>query len=308
MRHISEVYEAVRDLPVKVIAVAAAGDEEVLRAVSDARRESLVRGRLYGDKERIELLLRKLGEPLDAYEIFHTVSDQEAAEMAVRDVNTGKADIVMKGLMDSGTFIKALLNREHGIRDGERTLSAVAAVEVRIEGEERVLFISDPGFIPAPDLKAKKQIILNAVDLLHTFGYDEPKVAVLSANEVVNPKMVSSTDAAALRQMYADGEFNGCRVCGPLSVDLALSKRAARHKGYDDPVAGNADVLIVPDLETGNALLKGIQYVTDCAAGGAVVGTTKPVVFTSRADSAKAKKNTIAMAVLIAERRGTSAG
>ena len=308
MRHISEVYEAVRDLPVKVIAVAAAGDEEVLRAVSDARRESLVRGRLYGDKERIELLLRKLSEPLDAYEIFHTGSDQEAAEMAVRDVNTGKADIVMKGLMDSGTFIKALLNREHGIRDGERTLSAVAAVEVRIEGEERVLFISDPGFIPAPDLKAKKQIILNAVDLLHTFGYDEPKVAVLSANEVVNPKMVSSTDAAALRQMYADGEFSGCRVCGPLSVDLALSKRAARRKGYDDPVAGNADVLIVPNLETGNALLKGIQYVTDCAAGGAVVGTTKPVVFTSRADSAKAKKNTIAMAVLIAERRGTRAG
>lgn len=308
MRHISEVYEAVRDLPVKVIAVAAAGDEEVLRAVSDARRENLVRGRLYGDKDRIELLLRQLGEPLDAYEIFHTASDQEAAETAVRDANTGKADIVMKGLMDSGTFVKALLNREHGIRDGERTLSAVAAVEVRIEGEERVLFISDPGFIPAPDLKTKKQIILNAVDLLHAFGYEEPKVAVLSANEVVNPKMVSSTDAAALRQMYADGEFSGCRVCGPLSVDLALSKRAARHKGYDDPVAGNADVLIVPNLETGNALLKGIQYVTDCAAGGAVAGTTKPVVFTSRADSAKAKKNAIAMAVLIAERRETRAG
>lgn len=303
MRRISEIYEYVKALPAKVIAVAAAGDEAVLQAVADARKEGLVRGRLYGNVERIQMLLSQLGELPECYEIINADSDQIAAELAVKDVSSGKADIVMKGLMDSGAFIRALLNKKYGLRNGDRMLSAVAALNVSIEGEDRVIFISDPGFIPAPDLYGKKQIILNAVDILHDLGYAEPKVAVLSANEVVNPKMSSSTDAAALQEMYNNGEISGCRVCGPISVDLALSKHSAQHKGYNEPIAGNADILIVPTLETGNALLKGIQYTTGCAAGGAVAGTIKPVVFTSRADSAETKKNSIAMAVLISERR-----
>lgn len=308
MKRISDIYQAVSGIPAKVLAVAAAADPEVLKAVAEARKEGLVSGRLYGNGEQIRQILTRMGEPVEAYEIIDAGSDQQAAELAVRDVRNDRADIVMKGLMNSGLFIRALLNKEYGIRDGDSTLSAVAAVDVTIDGEERVLFISDPGFIPAPDLKAKKQILLNAVKLLHSLDYPEPNVAVLSANEVVNPKMPSSTDAEELQRMYRDGEIAGCKVCGPISVDLALSKYSARHKGFENPVAGQADVLIVPNLETGNALLKGIQYTTKCDTCGAVAGTVKPVVFTSRADTAETKKNSIAMAVLASERGRRNAG
>lgn len=303
MKRIKEVYKAVKECPPKTIAVAAAGDREVLQALINAQKEGLIKGQLYGDAKKICAILSDLGENTADYEIIHTESNEQAAKLAVKAVREDKADIVMKGLMDSGQFIKALINKEYGIREYGRILSAVAALEVNIEGDERVIFITDPGFVPAPDLETKKQLIINTVDLLHDLGYEEPKVAVLSANEVVNPKMVSSTDAAALQKMYDNKEFGNCVVCGPISVDLALSKHSARHKGFDNPVAGNADILIVPNLETGNALVKGVQYATDCVCGGAVAGTTKPVVFTSRADTADTKKNCIAMAVLISERR-----
>lgn len=308
MKRIKDVYKAVRDCPPKTIAVAAADDKEVLRAVVNARKEGLVDARLYGKAEKICAILSKLGERTEDYEVIDALSNEQAAKLAVKDTREGRADIVMKGLMDSGQFIKALINKEYGIRKDDRIISALAGLEVNIEGDERVIFITDPGFVPAPDLDTKKQLIFNAVDILHDLGYEEPKVAVLSANEVVNPKMTSSTDAESLQKMYNNNEFEGCVVCGPISVDLALSGYSARHKGFDNPVAGNADILLVPNLETGNALVKGIQYATDCICGGAVAGTSKPVVFTSRADTADTKKNCIAMAVLISERRKNHLG
>lgn len=302
MERISDIYQMIRGNSPKTVAVAGAADREVLTAIKEARACGIIRGELYGDEKKIREILYSIQEDPQDYKIIQAANAEEEADMAVRSVSGGTADILMKGLMNSSTFIRAVLNKEYGLRKAGSLLSAMAAVEVTIEGTDRLLFIADPGFIPAPDLQAKKEIISGCVEILHAFGYDNPKVAVLSAAETANPKMVSSTDAQKLEKMWEQGEIKGCTVGGPLSLDLAISKESVRHKKFVNPVAGEADLLLVPTIEVGNVLLKSITFIMKAPAAGAVAGTTKPVVFTSRSDSAQTKQNTIAAAVLLSER------
>ncbi len=302
MQKIAEIYEALHLTDPKVVAVASCADHEVLASVQEARQKGLIRARLYGDTEKTAAILRELGEDPGEYILIQADTEEQAAALAVRSVHEGESDILMKGLMNSGTFIKAVLHKEYGLKKPGQTLSAAAIVETEIEGRSRLLFIADPGFIPNPSLEEKKKILANTVEVMHALGYEKPKVAVLSFAETVNPKVVTSVEARVLQEMAEQGELQGCSVCGPLSLDLAVSKRSAEHKGFRHEVAGEADLLLVPSLDVGNVLLKALTFILGANCAGAVAGTTAPVVFTSRSDTAEVKCNTIAVAALIAER------
>lgn len=302
MRRISEIYEALQNTQPKILAVASCADNAVLTAVREAKRRGLVQAHLYGDKEKTAAILREIGENPEDYILIQADDQKEAAALAVKSVHDGQSDILMKGLMDSGTFIKAVLNKENGLRKRGRVLSALSMVETVIEGREKLLFIADPGFIPQPSLEEKRQILVNTVEIMKVLGYEDPKVSILSFAETVNPKVASSVEARLLQEMAESGEITGCTVCGPLSLDLSVSRDSAKHKGVDNGVVGNADLLLVPSLDVGNVLLKALTFIMGANCAGAVAGTTAPVVFTSRSDSAEVKCNTIAAAALIAER------
>lgn len=302
MKHIKDFYPVIRENEPKTVAVAGAGDQAVLTAVREAHKCGMIQGQLYGNQKQITELLISIHENPEDYEIFHAESDEDAAKQAAQSVSEGKADILMKGFLSSAVFIRAVLHKEYGLRKPGRILSAMSVTEIRIENNDRLLFIADPGFIPLPTLEEKKEIIVNSVEALHILGIDNPRVAVLSAMETVNPKILSSREAHELEEMWKRGEISGCVVGGPFSLDLALSEKSAKHKQFKHPIAGKADMLLVPSIEVGNALLKSLTFIMEAPAGGIVTGVTKPVVFTSRSDTPETKQNTIAIAVLMAER------
>lgn len=300
MRRIAEIYERLEGAPARTLAVAAAADTEVLKAVAQARRKGMVQAVLFGKAGEIRRCLEQAGEKAEDYRIVDCEEERTAAREAVRSVARGGCDVLMKGLLPSDVFLRAVLDKDCGIKKSGNILHAVAVMEICVEGEERLLFLTDPGFIPLPDLETKGVMIRNLSGLLRRLGCRMPKIAVLSAMEKVNPKILSSVEAGELEARNRRGELTGCVVGGPFSMDLAISKRSAKQKGFEHPVAGEADAVLAPSLEVGNAVLKTISYLTDSSMAGYVCGTEKPIVFTSRSDSAQTKLNTIALAVLLA--------
>nr|PZN41196.1 MAG: phosphate butyryltransferase [Bacillota bacterium] len=296
MKSFAEILAAARARGPKRVAVAAAADHAVLEAIALADREGLCQAVLFGDSEEIRRLAPAVGLDLSRHEVVHVTDKAEAAAQAVARVRAGGAEVLMKGMLDTATLLRAVLNRETGLRTGRR-LTHTFVLEVPALG--RLLLISDAAFNVAPDLAGKAAILSNAVSLAHALGIEEPKVAVLAAVEVVNPDMPATTDAAALKEMGARGEFGRCLVDGPLAMDLAVSPEAARHKGVGGPVAGHADILIVPDIEAGNILYKGLVYLAGAKVGGVVLGAAAPVVLVSRADSPESKLNAIALSLLV---------
>lgn len=305
IRSIQEVYQYIHSLPPKKVAVAQAADSHVLQAVSAAYAEGYALPVLVGDKARICATAEAEHIDIMPFEIVPADSDEEAAAKAVQMVHEGQADVVMKGLMDSSMFLRAVLNKEYGLRKSGASMSAIAVVELRKLG--RLVFITDPGITPAPDMAAKINITKNAVDIAHRFGIETPVVAALSAAEKLNKNMVSSVEAAELAAMSERGELGQCHVMGPISLDLALSAEAAEEKGYRHLCAGQADIVLVPTIEVGNALYKSLMLFADMQTGGIMAGTAAPVVFCSRADSAETKKNTLAMALYLASRKEVGA-
>jgi len=300
VKQIKEVYEEVKSAKAPRMAVASAADADVLKAVAGACALGIVKPILVGDKDKIEKIAADKGLDLKAAEIVDIKDPKEAAGRAVALAKQGDVDIVMKGFLESADFLRAVVNKETGIKLPGRTISAIAVVELKKLG--RMVFITDPGFIPLPDKEMKVKIIENAVDAAKKLGVDEPKVALLCAAETVNPKMISTVDASEINEMYNKGEIKDCVVAGPISFDLAISPEAAAHKGYTNPVAGKADILVVPSLETGNILYKSLSYFADMETGGIMTGASVPIVFTSRADTAETKQNTIAFAVCLAQK------
>ncbi|MGB9780737.1 phosphate butyryltransferase [Caldanaerobacter sp.] len=294
MRTFAELYEHVKNLPPKVIAVAQAADEDVLEAIKEAHEKGIVRAILVGDKEKIERIASSIGMSLKDHEIVEAKSNLDACREAVRLVNEGKADILMKGLVQTAEILKVVLDKEIGLRTG-RTLSHVAVFE---SPYERLILLTDAAMNIAPDLKVKIDIILNAIDVAKQIGIDAPRVAILGAVETVNPDMQATLDAAILSKMSERGQIKGAIIDGPLALDNALSIEAARHKGIVSPVAGNADILVVPDIEAGNILYKAITYIAQREIAGIIMGAKKPIVLTSRADSSDAKFNSIMLASL----------
>ena len=281
----------------KTVAVAAAEDEEVLEAIVEACNKKLANFLLYGDRETITDLLKKKDPELlksAAIKIFHTISNDKSAELAVKAVNSRDADVLMKGNLSTATILKAVLNKDYGLRTGN-VLSHTAVFEV--PGYDRFTIITDAAMNIEPDLEQKVQIIGNAVKIARSIGIEEPKVALIAAVEVVNPAMQATIDAAVLTQMNRRGQIKNCIVDGPLGLDNAVSLVAANHKGITSDVAGKADILLVPTIEVGNALYKSLIYFANAKVGAVIAGAKVPIVLTSRADSAESKLYSLALAV-----------
>lgn len=277
------------------IAVACAEDEAVLTALSLAAEEGWIEAYLYGDEDKINAILNELKLSFKL-KIFGCASAEEACTSAVKAVHSGEASLLMKGLVDTSVFLKAVLNKEWGIRKAQ-VLSHVTVAYV--PKRDHIYLISDAAMNIAPDLMTKKAIIENSVEVAHALGLSDPKVAVLSAVEKVNPRMPSSVDAAELSAMAKRGEIVGCQVDGPFALDNAVDEEAAHHKGVTHPNAGQADVLIVPNIEAGNMLFKAITFLAYGETAGVVMGADVPIVLTSRADKAEDKYHSILLAHLL---------
>lgn len=283
----------------KKVAVAAAEEAHVIEAVNEARIEGLVHPILFGNPERIRRIAGELGIRTQNLEIRHAKNPVEAAELATQAVSSGEADILMKGMVQSADFLRAALNREWGLRTG-RLLSHVLLYEAK--GYDRLFFMSDGAMNINPDLKAKIQIVENAVTLAHILGVDLPRVALLAAVEVVNPEMDTAVEDAIIAKMADRGQIKGAIIDGPLALDNAVSEEAARIKGIKSPVAGKADILIVDNIDVGNVFYKSLIYFARVRGAGLIMGARAPMVLTSRADPEEVKFLSLATAVIAAER------
>lgn len=281
----------------QTVAVAAAEDEEVIEAVSMALKQNLADFLLFGDKEKILKIMNEKYSGMEKNEnlkIIHTNTNELAAEHAVKAVKLNEANVLMKGNIPTAAILKAVLNKEFGLRTGN-VLSHVAVFEV--PGFERYTIVTDAAMNIAPDLEQKAQIINNAVNVAKGIGIEMPKVAPLAAVEMVNPSMQATLDAALLTQMNRRGQISGCIIDGPLALDNAVSKYAAEHKGIGGDVAGQADILLVPTIEVGNVLYKSLIYFANAKVGAIIAGAKVPIVLTSRADSAESKLYSLALAL-----------
>ncbi len=254
IRTLGALLEYAKEVGPKKISVACAEDAEVMEAVENARKAGVAEAFLVGNADKIKEIADKLGIDLANYEVVDEKGGEAAAALkAVELVSSGQAQIVMKGMVATANFLRGILNKEKGLRTG-KTLSHVYIHEIK--GYDRIFFISDPAFNMYPDLKIKIDIIKNVVELAHAFGVSCPKVAALAAVEVVNPDMPPTIDAALLTQMSRRGQIKGCIIDGPLALDNAISPESAHHKGIKSEVAGYADILHVPNIESGNMLAK----------------------------------------------------
>jgi len=297
MKDFDQLLEIVKDQPLRRVAVAVAQDSSVIGAVAEARRREIAESILVGSKKEILEVAEQAEVELDEAAIIDEPNELKAAARAVELVSSGSADIVMKGHIHTDDFLRAVLDKDHGLRAGV-IMSHVFVVEWR--EADKLVFITDGAMNIAPDLEQKADIVLNALHLAHMFGLRKPRVGMLAAVELLNPKMQATLDATALAKMGDRRQFSpDCVIDGPFALDNAVSELAAKHKRIGGPVAGKADILVVPDIEAGNMLVKSMVYFARCRVAGVLVGAKAPVVLTSRADSAEAKTLSVAVAVLM---------
>lgn len=280
------------------LVVVAAHDEEVIEAVNEARRASIINAVLIGNQIEIIKILDKKNINKELFEIIDENDMAKASEIGVKLISSGKADFIMKGLIDTSLLLKSVLNKDWGIRT-DSLLSHVMLYEVSTY--PKLLYLTDGGMNLEPSLEQKKMIIENAATVARAMANEKINVAVLAAKEKVNPKMIATVDADALKKQYENGEFSeGIIVDGPLALDLALSKEAAKVKEYSSEVAGNADILLVPNIEMGNGIGKCITYLAGGKSAGVVMGAKVPIVLVSRADNHESKLYSIALGSLVA--------
>jgi phosphate butyryltransferase len=278
------------------IAVAAAHDPEVLRAVDQAQREGMVEATLVGDWPAIEAYAAQTGADLNRAIIVHEPDPKLAARRVVQLAREGQAAVVVKGQIKTADLLGVALNRDVGIR-GRGLLTHVGIFE--LPGIDRLIYLSDSGVVVYPDVYQKLEIINNVVAVAHGFGVAEPKVAILAASDTVHPKIPASIDALALAKMAEQGWVEGAVVDGPLGLELAIDPRAAELEESDSPIAGLADVLIVPSVEAGNIVAKGLLYFAHARMAGLVVGAQVPIIISSRADTAETRYLSLAMAAVL---------
>ncbi len=279
------------------IAVAAAGDVEVISAIAEAESRGWVEAILVGDRRRIAAAAQEVGYDLQKARIVDEPDERDAARTAVDIVRNGDAEMLMKGLIETSDFLRAILARERGLRTG-RTISHLAALEDPLH--HRLYLLSDAAVNVQPDLLTKVEIVRNAVQAMHALGISEPRVAALAAVELVDPAMPATVDAANLSKMSERGQLPHCIIDGPLALDNAISAEAAEHKGIRSAVAGRPDLLLVPDIEAGNILYKAFTYFQGARTAGILLGARCPIVLTSRADPPEAKLLSIGLGMRVA--------
>lgn len=282
----------------KKIAVAGAGDINVLLSIKSALAEAIIDPILIGDQDLIEKIAKEIHLDLEKVEIIDEKDKILVARHATELVSTGKASILMKGLIDTSIIMKQVLDKDIGLRT-EKLISHVAIFNMN--SYHKMFFLTDGAMNIAPNLEQKKQIIENAVELLKSLNIRTPKVAVLAAKEKITCKMEATVHAGKLATMNKNGEIKDCIVDGPFALDNAVSKEAAKIKGIESEVSGNFDILLAPDIEAGNILYKSLIFLGGAASAGIIVGTKSPVILTSRADNESAKLHSIVLATLIAD-------
>lgn len=280
----------------KKVAVVAAHDEHTLEAVSRAKEDKLIEPILIGDKEKIIEILKRIKNNICSESIIDIEDEKKAAYKAVEMINENSADFIMKGKIQTADLLKAVVDKEKGIRTG-KLMTHFAILE--IPTYHKLLVITDGGMVMYPTLKEKKGIIENAVDILLALGYECPKVGVLAAVEKVNPKMPECVDAMELKKMAERGEIKNCIIEGPISYDLAMNKESAKIKGFESPVVGDVDVLVAPNIATGNILAKSLIYSGNSKMAGIIVGAKVPVILTSRGSSSEEKYLSLALSAAV---------
>ena len=300
IRNLNEIVETARSKGRKRLAVAYGQDLHTLEAVYDAYKEGLVEATVYGDRETIESVCRENGIDSSLFEIVDESSDTKCVAMAVADVVSGKADILMKGLVSTDKYMRGILNKDAGLFPPKGTLSHVAIMEM--QDYHKLVIISDVAVIPLPDFKQKQKLIGYLADTARLLGVKTPKIACIAPSEQVLPTVISSTDGAILAKMGDRGQLGNVIVDGPLSLDVALYKDVAEHKKVKgSSVAGDPDCLLFPNIESGNVFFKSVTHLGHGELAAMVAGTNKPCVLTSRGDSVLTKKYSIALACLAAK-------
>ena len=292
--HLEDLYKRTALCKKPTIAVACAEDTHVLEAVASAK--DMADFTLMGDGAKISEASKAIGADISTMQIIDEADSAKACRLAVSQVASGAAQVLMKGLVDTSIIMKAVLDKEAGMSAGKK-LSHLAIFA--LPTYHKLLFITDAGVNISPDLETKKVIIQNAVEALINLGVSRPKVALLAAKEKPDPKMLATMEAAELMAMHKNGEMSNCILGGPFALDNAVSRESADIKGIDSPVAGDADILVCPDIEAGNILYKSLAFLGGAKNGGIVVGAKRPVILTSRADSAESKQISIALGILL---------
>ncbi len=280
----------------KRLAVAVAQDEVVLKAVDNAAKEDIIVPVLVGDAELIKEKANAAGIDVSKYEIVDVKGVNEAAVEAVKLVASGRADLIMKGKLQTAQIMRAVLKEEYGLRTG-KTMGMVSVFE--IPDFPRLLILTDAGMTISPTLEQKVDLINHAIKVANVLGIETPKVAIVSAVETVNPKIPATMDAAILAKMADRKQIKGAIIDGPFALDNVVSKEAAKHKGIESPVAGEADIIIAPDIDAGNMLYKGLIFLAKAKSASVILGAKVPVVLTSRADSDETKLYSIALAAAL---------
>lgn len=293
LKILNTLIDLAKQKPTKRIAVAAAEDEPVLQAVTEARKQGIAEPILVGNASKIKELAQELGIELSDIEIIDEPNTANACRKAVELVRENRAQILMKGLVSTADFLRAVLDKEKGLRTGN-LLSHIGFFE--IPAYHKVLALTDAAQNIAPTFDEKVGILKNSIDLFHRLGINKPKVAVLGAVETVNPKMEATIHAAMLTQMNRRGQIKGCLIDGPLAFDNSVSKEAAAHKGIESEVSGDVDLLMVPNIESGNILYKCFTYFSGATVAAIILGAKVPIVLTSRADTDRSKLLSITLA------------
>ncbi len=290
---LSDILEAAKTKSIRRIAVAAAADKPVLLALKEAMKSNIVIPVLVGNSEVIINISKEIELNLDKIKIIDEANPKKAAVKAVAEIRNGNADILMKGLVSSGAFLKAILNKENGLRKSG-TLSHVAFFESPYY--HKLIGLSDAALNVEPEFNDKVAILKNGVEAFNKLGIKEPKVAVIGAVESVNSKMQPSVDASLLTMMNKRNQITNCIIDGPLALDNAVSADAAKHKGIESPVAGDVDFILCPDIYSANIMYKTLNFMGGATSAAVIMGATVPVVLTSRSDTDQSKLMSIALA------------
>lgn len=297
MKKIEEIISYIKGKKKVSIAVAAAEDKEVLMAVDKAVNMGIATAILVGDEKSIKKEANEIGVDISKYEIIQKESMKDSSIEAVKLVSSGRCQILMKGLVDTSIILKEALNADYGLREGE-LLSHVAVFEP--SNYKKLLLMTDAAMNISPNLEKKKEIIKNSIKVAKALEIEIPKVCVICAKEKVTQSMEATVHAKELEELNKSGEIKGCVVGGPFGLDNAISKEAAIHKGMDHPLAGEADILLMPNIEAGNVFYKTMVFLSKTKNAGVIVGAKSPIILTSRADNDEAKLNSIALSVLMA--------
>ncbi len=297
IRTLEQLVESLKGAPARRLAVAAGHDEHTIQAAARAAREGIAQVTLVGDGRRIASLCARFGVDAELFTIVDEANETRAGAVARDMVREGNADVLMKGLIGTETYMRLILDKELGLLPRGAVLTHVTVLDVPAyqATHGKLLLVSDVAIIPAPDVATKVTIVAYAVAAAHSFGIAEPKVALLAASEKVSERMPATADAAIIAKMAERGQIKGALVDGPLALDVALSPEACATKGLRSAVAGDADVLIFPNIETGNAFYKSATILGGARLAAVVVGASAPCVLTSRADSEESKFFSIAM-------------